>query len=55
MMRFRHRGYRRALLQRLSGENPSAPLPSGGSTELAFTSALLQVLGRLAKLDGRVN
>ncbi len=55
MMRFRHRAYRRALLQRLSGDNPNAPLPSGGSTELAFTSALLQVLGRLAKLDGRVN
>ena len=48
MMRFRHRAYRRALLLRLSGENPHAELPTGGSTELAFTTALLQVLGRLA-------
>ncbi|MDF1766995.1 MAG: DnaJ domain-containing protein [Gammaproteobacteria bacterium] len=55
MLRFRHRAYRRALLQRLSGEQPAAPLPNGGSTEAAFTRALLQVLGRLAKLDGRVN
>lgn len=55
MMRFRHRAYRRALLLRLSGENPHAELPTGGSTELAFTTALLQVLGRLAKLDGRVS
>ncbi len=55
MIRFRHRAYRRALQLRLSGENPAAELPSGGATELAFTTALLQVLGRLAKLDGRVN
>ena len=54
-MRFRHRAYRRALLLRLSGEQPRAPLPKGGATESAFSTALLQVLGRLAKLDGRVS
>jgi DnaJ like chaperone protein len=53
--RFRHRAYRRALLARLSGESQQAPLPDGGSTEAAFVAALLQGLGRLARLDGRVN
>jgi DnaJ like chaperone protein len=50
----RNRSYKQALLSRLVGSDPEACLPPGGSTELRFGEALFVVMGRLAKLDGRV-
>lgn len=49
-----NRVYKKALCRRLSGFSPEADIPAGGRTEQAFTSAMFIVLGRLAKMDGRV-
>jgi len=48
------KAYLRALLKRLSGFSVAAELPPGGRAEMALTDALFMVLGRLAKMDGRV-
>ncbi|PCJ22854.1 MAG: co-chaperone DjlA [SAR86 cluster bacterium] len=49
-----NRPYKKALFKRLSGFSPGADIPCGGRTELAFTMAMFMVMGRLAKMDGRV-
>ena len=49
----KHRPYKKALLERLSGG--CLEIPSGGSTELILTDTLFFMLGKLAKLDGRVS
>jgi len=50
----RNRAYKRALTGRLDGSNPHTIVPSGGCTEQLFTKAMFAVMGRIAKLDGRV-
>jgi DnaJ like chaperone protein len=49
----KHRGYKKALLERLSGK--CIDIPPGGSTELILTDTLFFMLGKLAKHDGRVS
>ena len=49
----KHRAYKKALLARLSGK--FIDIPPGGSTELILTDTLFFMLGKLAKLDGRVS
>lgn len=49
----KHRAYKKALLERLSGK--CIDVPPGGSTELILTDTLFFMLGKLAKLDGRVS
>lgn len=46
--------YRKALLKRLSGFSAALELPSGGKAEQQLSQAMFMVLGRLAKMDGRV-
>ncbi len=48
------RAYRRTLVKRLSGFSASVELPAGGRVERALIRAMFMVLGRLAKMDGRV-
>lgn len=48
------KGYRKALLKRLSGFSEAAALPPGGRAEQQLSHAMFMVLGRLAKMDGRV-
>ena len=49
-----NRDYKKALFKRLSGFSPEADICDGGRTEQAFTTAMFLVMGRLAKMDGRV-
>ena len=51
----RNRAYKKALTGRLNGSNPHLAVPSGGRTEQLFTLAMFTVMGRIAKLDGRVS
>ena len=46
--------YRKALFKRLSGFSAAAAVPEGGRAERQLASAMFMVLGRLAKMDGRV-
>lgn len=48
------KGYRKALFNRLSGFSAAAELPAGGRAEQQLLGAMFRVLGRLAKMDGRV-
>ncbi len=48
------KAYRKALFKRLSGFSATAELPSGGRAEVQLSHAMFMVLGRLAKMDGRV-
>ena len=48
------RSYRKALFNRLSGFSAAAKLPAGGRAEQQLLRAMFMVLGRLAKMDGRV-
>jgi len=48
------KAYRKALFKRLSGFSVAAELPAGGRAEQQLVSAMFMVLGRLAKMDGRV-
>ena len=48
------KAYRKALFKRLSGFSAAAELPEGGRAERQLVSAMFMVLGRLAKMDGRV-
>jgi DnaJ like chaperone protein len=52
--RLRHRDYKRAILNRLEGKGEAGAIPEGGSSEILFLRSLFVVMGRLAKLDGRV-
>ncbi len=49
-----NRDYKRAMTARLNGSAPEIDVPAGGHTELVFTIAMFAVMGRTAKLDGRV-
>jgi len=48
------KAYRKALFKRLSGFSDAAELPAGGRGEQQLSRAMFMVLGRLAKMDGRV-
>jgi len=48
------KAYRKALFKRLSGFSAAAELPAGGRAEQRLSRAMFVVLGRLAKMDGRV-
>jgi len=48
------RPYKKAITARLSGSSPHAEVPDGGRTEQNFIIAMFALLGRIAKLDGRV-
>ena len=50
----RNRSYKQAVLRRLNGSEPTAQLPAGGQTQRCLIEALFVLMGRLAKLDGRV-
>ncbi len=50
-----NRAYKRAITARLNGSLPDAPVPPGGRAQSRLTMALFALMGRIAKLDGRVN
>ena len=50
-----NRAYKRAMTARLDGSDPEADVPDGGRTQQLFTMAMFALLGRIAKLDGRVS
>lgn len=54
LARWRHREYKHAVLNRLAGKADNVSMPDGGSSEQLFLRCLFMVMGRLAKLDGRV-
>ena len=49
-----NRAYKRAITGRLNGTTPSVVVPDGGKTERLFNRAMFVVMGKIAKLDGRV-
>lgn len=53
-MSFSSKAYRKALFKRLSGFSTTTELPPGGRAEQVLSRAMFIVLGRLAKMDGRV-
>lgn len=55
LSRIKSREYRKAVAERLAGQSPDGPLPDGGRTQSLFTRALFTLMGRLAKMDGRVS
>ena len=48
------KAYRKALFKRLSGFSAAAELPAGGRAEQRLLRVIFMVLGRLAKMNGRV-
>ncbi|GJM13813.1 MAG: co-chaperone protein DjlA [Pseudohongiella sp.] len=48
------KAYRKALFKRLSGFSATQEIPAGGRAEQLLVRAMFMVLGRLAKMDGRV-
>ena len=48
------KAYRKSLFKRLSGFSAAAKLPAGGRAEQRLLRAMFLVLGRLAKMNGRV-
>ena len=55
LRRMQHRDYKRALTLRLSGSGSGAAIPPGGKAQKAIMQALFVLMGRLAKIDGRVS
>ncbi|GIT22964.1 MAG: co-chaperone DjlA [Pseudomonadota bacterium] len=49
-----NRGYKRAIISRLNGTNPHASVPHGGRTQQLLLMAMFAVMGKIAKMDGRV-
>lgn len=49
-----NRGYKRAITSRLNGSNPNAVIPHGGRTKRLLIMAMFAVMGKVAKMDGRV-
>lgn len=49
-----NRGYKQAITSRLNGSNPHAVVPGGGRTQLLLLRAMYGVMGKIAKMDGRV-
>ena len=52
--RILNRRYRKAILTRLNGQQSNLPLPSGGRTHRLFVMSMFLLMGKLAKMDGRV-
>ena len=48
------RPYKKAITARLNGSSPHRQVPDGGRTEQIFIVAMFALMGRIAKLDGRV-
>jgi len=55
LSRIKHREYRKAVAERLAGEPPNGRLPDGGKTQSLLMRAMFTLMGRLAKMDGRVS
>ena len=49
-----NRAYKRAITNRLNGSAPGAMVPAGGRSQKIINRAMFAVMGRIAKLDGRV-
>jgi DnaJ like chaperone protein len=49
-----HRSYKRAICGRLNGTAPDIDVPAAGKTQQLLTQAMFAMMGKLAKLDGRV-
>ena len=49
-----NRAYKRAITNRLNGSAPGAIVPDGGRSQKIFNRAMFAVMGRIAKMDGRV-
>ncbi|MED5412003.1 MAG: co-chaperone DjlA [Pseudomonadota bacterium] len=49
-----NRGYKRAITSRLNGTDPHAPVPNGGRAQQLLLMAMFAVMGKIAKMDGRV-
>ncbi|NKB33511.1 MAG: co-chaperone DjlA [Pseudomonadales bacterium] len=49
-----NRNYKRAITSRLNGSNPHAVVPDGGRTQQLLQMAMFAVMGKVAKMDGRV-
>jgi len=49
-----NRPYKNAIIGRLNGSAPEIEVPAGGRAEVLFTTAMFVLMGRVAKLDGRV-
>ena len=50
---FKHRAYKQAISDRLSGTSSEARIPDGGRTERIFNRTMFVVMGKLAKLERR--
>jgi len=49
-----NRPYQRAITSRLNGVDPEVEVPQGGKTQRLFTMSMFALMGRIAKMDGRV-
>lgn len=49
-----NRPYQQAMTSRLNGSEPEVVVPDGGRTQRLFTKAMFALMGRIAKMDGRV-
>lgn len=49
-----NRRYARAMTSRLTGRNPHAAIPEGGRTQKILVMSMFTVMGKVAKMDGRV-
>lgn len=49
-----NRAYKQAITNRLNGSAPGAMVPAGGRSQKIINRAMFAVMGRIAKLDGRV-
>ena len=50
-----HRAYKNALAKRLSGKGCGDTIPAGGKSQKTIMQAIFVLMGRLAKIDGRVS
>lgn len=51
---FLNRPYQLAMTSRLNGTEPDIEVPDGGKTQRLFTMGMFALMGRVAKMDGRV-
>ncbi|MFL2855932.1 MAG: co-chaperone DjlA [Pseudohongiellaceae bacterium] len=49
-----NRGYKQAITRRLNGTDPHASVPNGGRAQQVLLMAMFAVMGKIAKMDGRV-
>ncbi len=50
-----HRAYKKALAKRLGGEGYGDTIPAGGKSQKTIMQTIFVLMGRLAKIDGRVS